>query len=238
MSEPSGPPGPLDPLQATPGTFGLRVDLGPLPPGFARLCAPPVLLPIPFDLVAEPPGPGHPVIVGAPGPVAAWRYDCWLVSVRTQGEKLQVGVSSESEMALAWTDLPGDRPPRYWWVPAEHVWVERPADSDVVPRRPIGDERPSQPPIRALTRVTDADRVIGRYGWLAGPLGWLLVVAVSDPYVAEVPEETRQRLDLPADLRDTWVHVLGRREWWQWGAAGILEPDTVAAVPAEAVWLE
>lgn len=107
-------PGPLDPTQATPGTFGLRADLGPLPPGFARLCAPPVLLPIPFDLVAEPPGPGHPVIVGGAGDRAAWRYDCWLVSTRQRDDRLEVGVSAESEMALAWTDVPGDRPPRYW----------------------------------------------------------------------------------------------------------------------------
>lgn len=103
-----------------------------------------------------------------------------------------------------------------------------------MPTKRLATRRPLHPPVRLLTRATEADRVIGRYGWFAAQPGWLLVVAVSDPYALPGTDPTEPESD-PAD---SWVHVLGRREWWQWGATGILDPDSIAAVPAEAVWLE
>lgn len=220
-----------------------RNDLGPLGDGPPQLFAPPALLPIPVELIADEEWtPPHPVVVGAHAG-AGWRYDCMAVSRRgsVDAGTLEVGVSAASEFCLVGIALdvdPEGRPPRYWWVPAGQVWIERPADDPLRNRR-LAQEPPTGPPARMLTRVADADRVIGRHGWLAQARGWMPVVAVSDPWEAEVPDEVKARAGRAGQqLSDVYLNIVTLRSWWTWGAIGALDDDAVSTVEAATVWLE
>lgn len=215
-----------------------RGDLGALDIGPPRLFAPPALLPIPIGMIAEELQPAFPVVVGAgDGEYAAWRYDLWAVSQRETATGLEIAVSAEYELSHAGMEGWEQRKPRWVWIPADRVWVERPAD-DMPPKvRPFGP--PLGPPIRTLTRATDADRVIGRYAWLARSYGWALAVAVSDVYDVEVSDAIKAKIGRVGEsILEPTVHVMNRRTWWRWPVGDPVEDDDVAAVAAEGVWLE
>lgn len=217
----------------------LRPDLGSLKEGPPRLFAPPSLLPIPFDMIAEDLIPAYPVIIGmGTGERAGWRYDCWMVGKRKTDAGTEIAVSPESELALAGVGFLEGRPPRFSWVPSERVWIERPADD--IPPSLLAQDVPVGPPIRTLSRSLDTDRVIGRYGWLARREGWQLIVVVSDRYETEIDDAVKERAGRAGEsVRDTFLHVMGRRAWWRWAVgAPVDEEEEIAAVVAEGVWLE
>ena len=231
-----------EPQAVHPPAMDVRTDLGALGDGPVQLFAPPALLPVPVELIPDREwAPPHPVVVGTPH-AAAWRYACLAVTRRgaTDLGTLEIGVSFEGEFALAGIETEVDRdsrPPRYWWLPAAQVWIERPVDDP--PRVRSADSAPPDgPPLRMLSRATEAERVIGRHGWLARQAGWVPIVAVTDLWKPDsrVLESRQPRPWHPSPA--PYLNAVLRRAWYRWGVIGDVSPGAVETVQASMVWLE